>query len=842
MRSVVNGAFPRGAWERVVKAIGNDIDMEVDVSLQRKAHRKHSVPSPHRKTLRGAGSRFHLCRFEQMESRHLLSASIAPIHIATTYYEDSNNYDQPSVLQGTNTQVADLFEVSFSGGADGTNLTSMKLDLMNTFFNTENGAPGVYGSFPLTIISHDGFAITSSSVVNGGTQLALTFSGFQAGDKLVFSIDVDENGNLEANAVVEGAEIEGATLTGSFTAPHMHDVTTPGLVFYDKYSLAGTGLENALPNDDYDNAAALADMPVGSSPGPVYTAGAKGELTQTPLPITLSGTVYNDPDADNVRDAGEAGIAGVTLTLYELDGSVYVATGMTATTDANGNYSFKDLEPGTYRVVETQPTGYLSVGDTPGMVGGVTRGTAATVDILTGINLEGGDDSIHNDFAEVQPTSVSGYVYVDANNNGVFDAGEAPIGGVTVTLLDGSGNSTGKTAVTDSNGFYRFGGLMPGGYGVSEAQPDGYLDGLDAAGTAGGTAHNPGDRIDGIHLTGNQSGLNYDFGEIIPASLSGYVYVDANNNGVFDAGEAPIGGVLVTLLHGSGTPTGQTATTDSDGFYRFENLVPGVYGVSETQPEGYLDGLDAAGNAGGTAHNPGDRIDAVTLASGTKAKEYDFGELLPASISGRVFADLNGNNTLDSGEPLLSNVTIYLLDGAGHRIASTTTDGNGKYVFDNLTPGVYGVEEIQPSGYLEGGDQVGSAGGNLDGADRILKAQLDSGTKGISYDFWEVVPAKISGYVFQDGPTIVVKSGRSRAVHPGSARRQAHVGRQAAVGRHDGVVRRQRLSVERRAWQSHHHEDRRRRVLRVRHAAAGRVFDRGNSAERLYSGRRYPRH
>ena len=120
---------------------------------------------------------------------------------------------------------------------------------------------------------------------------------------------------------------------------------------------------------------------------------------------------------------------------------------------------------------------------------------------------------------------------------------------------------------------------MPGTYGVSETQPAGYLDGLDAAGTVGGTAHNPGDLIDGIPLASGQSGLNYDFGELLPASVSGYVYVDANNNGSFDPGETPIAGVKVTLLDASGKPTGATAVTDSSGFYRFDNLMPGTYGV-----------------------------------------------------------------------------------------------------------------------------------------------------------------------------------------------------------------------------------------------------------------------
>ena len=80
-------------------------------------------------------------------------------------------------------------------------------------------------------------------------------------------------------------------------------------------------------------------------------------------------------------------------------------------------------------------------------------------------------------------------------------------------------------------------------------------------------------------------------------------------------------------------------------------------------------------------------------------------------------------------------MTIYLLDGSGNRIASTTTDANGKYAFTDLTPGVYGVEEIQPAAYLEGGDRSARPAAQLDGVDRILNAQLDSGVDGVELRF-----------------------------------------------------------------------------------------------------------
>lgn len=725
-----------------------------------KAHRKHAVPKPHFKKTESAPPRLRLCRFEQMEPRQLLSTTPAPLHVGATYFEDSNETDQSSVLQGTTTQVADLFEVSFAGGAAGTSLTKMTIDLDNTFFNTASGGGGAYGYFPLTILSHTGFDITSSTVTNGGTKLEMTFSGLDAGEKLVFTIDVDENGNLQANAVAEGAELEGATLTTTFTAPHMVDITSTPVIFYDKFNFQNTGLENLLPNDNYDNSPAQAYVPENCSPGPVYTAGANGSLQQTPKPITLSGRVYEDFDVDNKQDTGEPGIVGVQLDLYELDGGDYVFTGKTTLTDANGDYKFTGLEPGTYRVVETQPIDYLSVGDTPGTVGGVTRGVVTTVDILSDINLDGGDDSIRNDFAEARPAELSGYVYHDVNNNGTMDQGEEGIGDVHL-VVENTVTHTTYDAYTDADGYWYVDSLMPGSYKVTEYQPDGWIDGKDVAGTAGGTADNPppGDMITGIVLVGGQSGQDYDFGELKPASVSGYVYVDANDNGIFDDGETPIAGVTITLLDASGNSTGKTQSTNQAGYYQFDNLTPGTYGVAETQPAEYYDGKEHIGSAGGQ-NLINDNLTGANLGSGTSGIHYDFGELVAATISGHVYVDANRNGTFDKGETPLAGVTVTLLDASGNPTSQTrTTDSSGFYEFAKLKPGKYGVAETQPAGYLDGDEHVGSAGGSNTVNDKITGANLSSGTSGIDYDFGEIIPAKISGYVFQDGPVITKKQG-----------------------------------------------------------------------------------
>src|SRR5262245_61750868 len=99
------------------------------------------------------------------------------------------------------------------------------------------------------------------------------------------------------------------------------------------------------------------------------------------------------------------------------------------------------------------------------------------------------------------------------------------------------------------------------------------------------------------------------------------------------------------------------------------------------------------------------------LDYGDHGVEYNFGELLPGSISGRVHADEHEDCDFDDPEILLSGVRIDLLDGAGNFIRFTLTDVNGEYRFDGLAPGVYQIREHQPTGYYDGGERVGSVGG-----------------------------------------------------------------------------------------------------------------------------------
>ena len=121
------------------------------------------------------------------------------------------------------------------------------------------------------------------------------------------------------------------------------------------------------------------------------------------------------------------------------------------------------------------------------------------------------------------------------------------------------------------------------------------------------------------------------------SSISGFVYIDRNGNGIKDAGELPITGVEVTLegtdLLGAITPV--TVQTDANGEYVFASLAQGTYSVTETQPIHYREGLVTVGT-GATATVVGNSFTNLILAENTSATDFNFGELAPL-LSKRLF-------------------------------------------------------------------------------------------------------------------------------------------------------------------------------------------------------------
>ena len=175
-------------------------------------------------------------------------------------------------------------------------------------------------------------------------------------------------------------------------------------------------------------------------------------------PASIRGVVFNDLNLNGMQGAGELGIGSIRVDLYDSTGTTLIAS---TTTIAGGPYSFTNLTPGTYQVVETDLAGYVST--TPNTVSATVKaGDSATVN-FGDYKLTGGAFS-----------SISGIVFNDANGNGIQDASELAISGVTIQLRNNAGAVI-ATTTTNFSGAYIFSNLTAGTYTVTEIDPAGYI-------------------------------------------------------------------------------------------------------------------------------------------------------------------------------------------------------------------------------------------------------------------------------------------------------------------------------------------------------------------------------
>lgn len=115
--------------------------------------------------------------------------------------------------------------------------------------------------------------------------------------------------------------------------------------------------------------------------------------------------------------------------------------------------------------------------------------------------------------------------------------------------------------------------------------------------------------------------------QVLPTSISGYVYVDSNNSGVITSSDATLAGVTVTLLNATTGAVITSTQTNASGFYIFSGLSAGTYDVVKSNPGFYLDGKATPGTPAPTGPTTQDEFTGIVLASGTTAVNYNFAEL-----------------------------------------------------------------------------------------------------------------------------------------------------------------------------------------------------------------------
>jgi SdrD B-like domain len=244
------------------------------------------------------------------------------------------------------------------------------------------------------------------------------------------------------------------------------------------------------------------------------------------------------------------------------------------------------------------------------------------------------------------------YTWYDANQNGQQDEGIANgINGIKVELyndLDGNIGTTGDQTLIGTQfttndptstdpGYYLFQGLSTGNYFVRFHSGTTYPN-ISPANTGADATDSDGVVVSGqpyvqtamYNLLADNLTIDqgfYDTLAPLPAAIGNFVWIDANSNGVQDAGEVGLNGVTVMLLSSTGLTVGTTTTSSTvngtggnasglPGYYYFSGLSAGTYSVKFTLPSGYTFTAKDVTSSGGTDTTDSD-ADVTTGVTGT---------------------------------------------------------------------------------------------------------------------------------------------------------------------------------------------------------------------------------
>ena len=243
------------------------------------------------------------------------------------------------------------------------------------------------------------------------------------------------------------------------------------------------------------------------------------DLGLKPDVYEVSGTVFNDANNNTLRDAGEVGIAGVSVVLA---GSPYAGMPIrciSVTTDANGFYKFDSVMTGNYQVIEDASAAVPYGTAACPTSGSDPTGYVSTTANVRNVQVDEADVSLQ-DFGDWQGVVIQGTVFDDnglsggTTANGIQDGGELGIGGIKLIATNATGMVY-DTTQTATNGRYTL--YVPPNatvVNVQEINGSGYFTTDASLGNSAGSYDAATDTINFTVApgTGLYSGL--DFGDV----------------------------------------------------------------------------------------------------------------------------------------------------------------------------------------------------------------------------------------------------------------------------------------------------------------------------------------
>lgn len=347
----------------------------------------------------------------------------------------------------------------------------------------------------------------------------------------------------------------------------------------------------------------------------------------------VSGTVWAENDYNGLFATDEAKLQDITVQLISDNGTIVA----TAQTNKLGQYDFTGLAPGNYYVKFTSQSfvGYNAVPDGGNSIvqqasKGINDSYAQTPVFALTYN-----DVLEKSFGVYVPSTVSGFAWDDANQNGIYDNREAKIANVTITLTDADGNSLTDVygnpiaaVLTDANGNYSFTNVRP-------------RKEMKLTLTSSNTVDISNARVSPIPTSGDEKRTN-------KAERS------------------------IDVLEFNGAPT--SATTEKSGSML----------NAATIGEIYINSMSGTGITPVNAEYKNFALSANNSIRGYVWVESDYNGILDGWHETQADIDIE--------EPVLNGVKVTLKNAAGATVATTYTDFAGYYEFLALKPGTYKVE------------------------------------------------------------------------------------------------------------------------------------------------------
>lgn len=557
---------------------------------------------------------------------------------------------------------------------------------------------------------------------------------------LISFIDQDSNGGRRTNdpavrdifvellytsptgleyVVASGSTGKDGTVTLRNLSPGTYQVR---VTLPENYIIGPKGLKvNAFYNcfNPSDSGVALSDSftltkgSLGMGIGVVQTGNAQG-------------IIWYDENGDGKRDGNESGLSGVTVALI----SEELSLTREAQTEADGSFLFTKLQPGTYTYRVTLPDGYMFTveGDsqfTDGYSATASSRIAVTAESTSNIPLVG----------VTKATSLLVHFYHDMNADGTLENENAYTTARIEALVDGK---IVAAAETDANGD----ALIPIIRGGDVT--------IRAALTGEGVFSNAGEDnafavLSAVRETETETYLISGEGNVLyaavtyPASVSGHLFADENNNGLWDTGESGAGGFTVQAIDAEGRVVAETMT-DENGAYSLSPLLPNAHAVRFLLTDPYIaspfaPSSEQAYNAISTQNSEYGETGIYALDPSQNLENVDGGIFKAGTVSGFVKTETDGGTI---GVP---GITVTLMDENGEEYSSYTnsvTDENGEFYIKGILPGTYTVRYELPADVLFADTNDA----------QIFSAPFTSGmgTQAAVADAYAVRTATVSGY------------------------------------------------------------------------------------------------